>query len=221
MTTKPVTRRKFLKTAAITLGASTVACYGLSTAATQLAAPAAPVDTPHLTYGKEPSSMKKRILVAYATKTGSTVGVASAIGETLAGRGYAVDVKPINEDPEVAGYQSVIIGSAVNGGKWLPEAVQFVQRRQGALSQLPVAVFCVHIMNLGSDEQSRANRLAYLDAVRDLISPTGEAYFAGMGMDPKTTSPVVRWIAGLFKITAEGDCRDWGKIRTWAQGVFA
>lgn len=37
------------------------------------------------------------ILVTYATRAGSAVGVAEAIGDTLSARGYSVDVKPIDE----------------------------------------------------------------------------------------------------------------------------
>ena len=43
--------------------------------------------------------MNNRILVTYATRAGSTAEVAAAIAETLAARGYAVDVKPVKEKP--------------------------------------------------------------------------------------------------------------------------
>ena len=43
--------------------------------------------------------MDNRILVTYATRAGSTAEVAAAIAETLAARGYAVDVKPVKEKP--------------------------------------------------------------------------------------------------------------------------
>jgi menaquinone-dependent protoporphyrinogen oxidase len=218
MPANQISRRKFLKVAVITLGVSTLACCGLS----QLvpSQPTVPVSTPTFSYGKE-NPMNQRILVAYATHTGSTVGVASAIGETLAGRGFRVDVKPLIEDPDLAQYQSVILGSAVNGGQWLPEAVRYLQNHQQALNQVPVAVFCVHIMNLGKDEKSQKNRQAYLDSVRSLIVPVQEGFFAGKGIDPKTTSPILRWLMRLINIIPEGDCRNWAGINAWAQTVFA
>jgi menaquinone-dependent protoporphyrinogen oxidase len=221
MSAKSISRRRFIKAAGITLGASCLTCSGLTYAATRTSQSQVPVvGTPQFTYGKE-SSMNQRVLVAYATRTGSTVDVAAAVGETLGARSFKVDVKPIKENPSPAGYQAVIVGSAVNGGQWLPEALEFVKQNRQALNQVPVALFCVHIMNLGSDEKSRQNRLAYLDAVRPLLRPVDEAFFAGLGMDPKDQSPLIRWAYRAFKVGPEGDCRDWNKIRTWAQTVFA
>nr|HMN30025.1 flavodoxin domain-containing protein [Caldilineaceae bacterium] len=123
--------------------------------------------------------MNKRILVTYATRAGSTAEVASAIGETLAARGFVVEVKPIKEKPPVEGYDGVLIGSAIRIGQWLPEAVDFIKRNQTALNHVPVALFTVHLNNLGDDEESQHNRLAYLDSVRPLLHATDEAFFAG------------------------------------------
>jgi menaquinone-dependent protoporphyrinogen oxidase len=216
MSRKPISRRDFLKAAGLSAGATTVACCGLSyAAADRTEAPAVAVDTPSYAYGKE-GSMNPRILVAYATRTGSTVGVAAAIAEKLSAKGAQVDVRPMNESPSPEGYSAVVLGSAVNGAQWLPEAVQFVKDNQAAINQIPAALFCVHIMNLGDDEKSRSKRLAYLNAVRVLIQPVEEAYFAGMGMILEEASRFERWMYRAFKVGPEGDCRDWEKIQAWS-----
>lgn len=219
MITRSITRRDFLKTAGIAAGAAALACAGAGCSA----APAkqeSQIDTPSFNYGKD-ILMDKHVLVAYATRTGSTVGVASAIGETLAGRGFIVDVKPMKEDPSLDGYQAVILGSAVNGAKWLPEAVAYVKDRQAALNQVPVALFCVHCMNLGDDERFKKNRLAYLNEIRPLVKAQAEAWFPGKGIDPASTPGLARWIATTFFGGGEGDLRDWTKIRAWAQEVLS
>jgi len=58
-----------------------------------------------------------RILIAYASATGSTVEVAAEIGKTLGGCGFSVDVRPIRENSKIEGYQAVLVGSAVQWGK--------------------------------------------------------------------------------------------------------
>lgn len=214
-----VSRRRFLKTTAISFTAVTATVIGAGCSPQTEAASsgkANEIETPSFQYGNLDMN-EKRILVAYATRTGSTVDVASAIGETLAGRGFSVDVKPMKEHPSVQGYDALLLGSAINGAHWLPEAVQFVKGNQAALKLVPVALFCVHIMNLGSDERSKKKRLSYLDEVRALVHPTDEAFFAGIGMDPEEESGFVRWVYRTFKIGPEGDCRDWGKIKAWAK----
>jgi len=218
MTIKKMSRRDFLKVAGITLGASALA-LGVGSAVIPSDDPPEPViETPVFTYGED-QIMNKRILVAYATHTGSTVGVAAAIGETLGARGFAVDVKPFKENPVLEGYQAVILGSAVIGATWLPEAVEFVKRNRLALNRVPVALFSVHIMNLGADEASRQKRLAYLDAVRPLLKPAAEVWFAGV--EPPGESRLARWAYRVFKAGPEGDNRDWGRIRGWAQALQA
>ena len=127
--------------------------------------------------------MSKRVLVGYATGTGSTTGVAEAIGQTLSERGFAVDVRPMKERPAVEDYDAVVLGSAINGGQWLPEAVGYLESNQVALSKLPVSVFCVHAMNCGPDPKKTRKRLAYLDKERAILTPAAEGFFAGQGPD--------------------------------------
>lgn len=163
--------------------------------------------------------MSGRVLVGYATRTDSTKEVAEAIGEVLAERGYTVDVKPLKDRPPVSGYDAVVLGSAVNGGAWLPEAMSYVESRRTELQALPVSVFCVHIMNMGDEPKHRARRLAYLDPVRKLISPRAEGFFAGKGPSSEDTSLIMRWAFRAFGGGGEGDCRDWDAIRRWARDL--
>lgn len=161
--------------------------------------------------------MSSRVLVGYATRTGSTVGVAEAIGSALAKRGFDVDIKPLREHPSVDGYDAAVLGSAVNGAAWLPEALSFVQSNASALSKIPVAAFCVHIMNAGDDAKTTGRRLAYLTKVREVIEPTDEGFFLGKGPTADETNLITRWAFRAFGGSGEGDCRDWDKIGAWAE----
>jgi len=214
MSAKSVSRRDFLTAAGITLGASVVACSGLGFAVTRTPE----FETPEINYAKE-SIMNDRILITYATRAGSTIEVAAAIGEVIAARGFEVDVKPVKEKPSPDGYQAVLVGSAIRMGNWLPEAIEFIEKNQEMLDQMPVALFTVHMLNLGDDEASRTSRLAYLKEVRPLLDSAEEVFFAGK-FDLSRLSFLDRMISKAVKAMDE-DCRDWDRIRGWAQTVFA
>ncbi len=162
--------------------------------------------------------MKNRVLLAYASYAGSTIDVAVAIGETLSENGFYVDIKPVNENPPLDGYHAVLIGSAVQHAKWLPEAVDFVKANQVALKQLPVALFCVHIQNLGDDDTSRRNRLAYLNQVRPLLQPVAEGFFAGKFDRRGAALLLPAWAA---RFVPSFDLRNWKKIRAWVGDVHS
>ena len=163
--------------------------------------------------------MNQRILIAYATRGGSTAEIAAAIGESLAARGYSVDVKSIKEKPNPAPYAAVVLGSAIRMGGWLPEAVDFVKANQAALNSMPVALFTVHMLNSGDDEASRAARAAYLNAVRPLLQDAETVYFEGK-MDFSRLSFLDKVIAKMVK-AVEADRRDWGQIKQWANAVWS
>ena len=210
MTKTKISRRAFLKTGCLTIGAAGLTVCGVSA----LSPEPPPIELSSFRYGGK--NMNKRVLVAYATRTGSTVEVAATIGETLGMNGTAVDVKPIEEELQVNGYQAVLIGSAVQHGNWLPEAVDFVKFNQGALNRLPVALFCVHIQNTGDDETSRRNRLAYLNEVRPLLQPVAEGFFAGK-FDRRSAALLLPGL--LSRFVPPLDFRSWKKMRAWAETV--
>lgn len=213
---EPMTRREFV-IAAVAIGAvaaasQTAGCVpgGASTGHT--------VDTPSSHYGGD-TGMTKRVLVGYATRNGSTVGVAEKIAETIGGRGFEVDVEPLRTAPSLEGYAAVVLGSAINGGQWLPEAVEFVERNRRELARVPVSLFCVHAMNCGPDARKTKRRLAYLDKVRALVTPESEGFFAGVGPVAAETGAFARMMFKTFGGDVEGDQRDWDAIRAWASGT--
>ncbi len=196
-----------------TVAATAVTCPGLGYLATR----APSVDTPEFAFGEE-ANVNRRILITYATRAGSTAEVAAAIGETLSARGYVVDVKPVKQKPDLTGYAAIVMGSAIRMGNWLPEAVDFVKRNQSALNQVPVALFTVHMLNIGDDETSRTARLAYLNAVRPLLNNAEEVYFEGK-MDFSRLSFLDRMIARMVG-AVEADRRDWDRIRGWVPAAL-
>jgi menaquinone-dependent protoporphyrinogen oxidase len=83
----------------------------------------------------------KSILLAYASRFGSTQEVAETIATTLRENGLDVDLQPMQEVKSLDRYDAVVVGAAIYNAKWNVLAHQFVSRYQDALAQLPVAIF--------------------------------------------------------------------------------
>jgi menaquinone-dependent protoporphyrinogen oxidase len=160
----------------------------------------------------------KKLLVTYASKYGSTGGVADAIGKELCSKDVATDVVLIKNASNVGSYQGVVIGSAIYMGKWMAEAVDFVKKNQDILSQIPVAYFLVCMTLSQPTEKNRAEVLSYMDSILEAvpkIKPVNIGTFAG-ALDYKNLSWLNKKIV-KSKGALEGDFRDWNAIRTWAQ----
>ena len=162
--------------------------------------------------------MEKRVLVTYASKYGSTGGVADAIGRELCRTGVAADVVVIINAVNLSSYQGVVIGSAIYMGKWMPEAIDFVKKNRDIMRQVPVAYFLVCMSLSHPTEENRAKVSSYMDPILKAvpeIRPVGIGTFAG-ALDYNNLSWINKKIL-KSKGTPEGDFRDWNAIRTWAR----
>ncbi len=167
--------------------------------------------------------MNDRILVAFASETGSTAGVAEAIGKTLTEEGAQVDVRPMREVRDLSPYRAVVAGSAIHGREWLPEAIEFVRTNRAELSRKPFAVFLVCMTLTISNGKYREEVAAWMEPVRALAQPVSEGLFAGALDIQKVPSFGDRLKFRLSVLTGvwkEGDHRDWNAIHEWARNLY-
>jgi len=163
-------------------------------------------------------NMKKKVLITYTSKYGSTGGVADAIGKEFCSKGMAADVVLIKNARNVSSYQAVVIGSAIYMGKWMSEAVDFVKKNKDNLRQVPVAYFLVCMTLSQPTEKKQAEALPYMDPILKAvpeIKPVGIGTFAG-ALDYNNLSWLNKKIL-KSKGTPEGDFRDWNAIRAWVR----
>jgi menaquinone-dependent protoporphyrinogen oxidase len=165
--------------------------------------------------------MLNKILVAYASRAGSTAGVAEAIGQTLVQGGVLVEVRPMQTVKDLAPYRAVVAGSAIQGGQWLPEAMQFMHIHQADLAQKPFAAFLVCMtLAMPNAAKYRQGVVGWLEPVHALVRPVSEGLFAG-AFDINQVSSFsnrLKFRLGIaLDIWPEGDHRDWQAIRVWAE----
>ncbi len=206
-------RRDFLKITGLALGTGIVACGGL----TALATYSPSVTLPESTLGDQ--NMSKKILIAYASKCGSTGEVATAIGKTLAQNGARVDVLPLQKVTDLPGYQVVFVGSAIRVAKWLPEAADFVRENRTLLQRVPTAYFTVCATMIEDTPANRAKAAGFIEPVRTVLTPAAEGYFAGK-VDPQRLSFIDNTMLKIKGVPV-GDFRNWDKIRDWASSTYA
>jgi menaquinone-dependent protoporphyrinogen oxidase len=170
--------------------------------------------------------MTQRVLVTYATRTGSTVGVAEAIGRAIAERHGVVEVCPMQAVTDLSAYDVIVAGSAIQGKAWLPEAMQWVSSHQADLRTKPFAAFLVCLtlaMKSPSQvEKARPMVAEWMAPVRSLVPPLAEGCFPGV----LNLSRIPSWKDRMgFQISVwsgvwnEGDHRDWAAIQAWAAAL--
>jgi menaquinone-dependent protoporphyrinogen oxidase len=153
-----------------------------------------------------------RILVTAASRHGSTVEMASAIGKALTDIGLEVEVKPMREMEGVAGYNAVLLGSGVYMGRWLPEATEFVQRHAVELRARPVWLFSSG--PVGSPDPKPVGDPTGIGELVAAVRARGHRTFSGrldrgrLGMGERLVISAVR--------APEGDFRDWEALTAWA-----
>lgn len=162
----------------------------------------------------------RKLLVTYASRGGSTGGVAQAIGKTLADGGAQVDVRRMSEVRDLTAYSGVVAGSAIRGKAWLPEAMDFLDAHQQELRSKRVAAFLVCItLAMPIDPKYKGFVSTFMKDVRGLLRPVSEGYFAGAldyGTVPLVPDGLQLRILSTASRTPPGDYRDWEAIRTWA-----
>lgn len=162
--------------------------------------------------------MAGRILVAYATKHGSTAGIAEAVARELAAAGLEAAPAPFTAVDSLEGYDGVVLGAPLYMGKPL-DLAGFVARRGEALARLPVAAFAAGLTTAAPEpkpEQVEQARKALVDALSP-IRPVAATLFAG-ALDPATMGFAERAVTRLLKAPS-GDFRDWGAIAAWARSL--
>ncbi|NLF51485.1 MAG: flavodoxin [Leptolinea sp.] len=164
--------------------------------------------------------MPKRILVAYASRTGSTIGVAQAIAAVLTESGVQADVVPMPDVKDLSLYDAVIAGSPIQAGAWLPEAMEFIRDHRTSLNQKPFAAFLTCMTLAMGKGKYRDHVSGWLEPVRSMVKTRSEGLFAGaldIGKIPSLGDRLKFKISVLLGIWGEGDQRDWDAIRSWAR----
>jgi menaquinone-dependent protoporphyrinogen oxidase len=155
------------------------------------------------------------IVVAYASKHGSTEGIARHITARLAERGTPCEATPAADVAGLEQADAVVLGSAIYAGSWMKEATEFVDRHERALTQLPVWLFSSG--PLGDQVAAEEEQPRQLAGIRARIGPRDHRVFSG-ALDTAGLGFGERMIVKAVK-APDGDFRDWDEIAAWADEI--
>lgn len=161
-----------------------------------------------------------KILVTYAGTSGPVLSVADRITRVMTGLGADVTLLAMSAVTSVKGFSAVIAGSLEQGGRWIPEAMEFVRHNQAALNKKPFAIFTI-VPSLGTDKgaESRMVIMQYTAHVRGMVHTISEGFFGGETVKKSKPQPGERSkhkLMILFSLLKDGDQRSHSEIEAWA-----
>lgn len=166
------------------------------------------------------------VLVAYASKHGSTEEIAEAIVRELRGRGLDVDLRAaddLDDADALDAYDAVVLGSAVYFDRWQADAIEVLKRFERELAARPTWLFSAG--PTGGDPDATAKVIGLLahpsplppgDAGRraEKLRIRGHMLFGGRVEEAEMRGLLERWMP-------RGDWRDFEAIRRWADAIAA
>lgn len=182
----------------------------------------------------EKTRILPRILIAYASRFGSTSEIAQEIGDILRQEDFDVDLIDLKGNsgniPKLSDYNGVLVGSGIRMGRWTKEGLNFLKKNRNVLNQKHLGLFISsgEAANPETYDQARKkyldNTLQELDllnsdvmieafgGVFDLSSSSNYSFF-----EKKMLKRIAKSSAGF--IVQDGkmnDFRNWQLIREWA-----
>ncbi|HEX6219834.1 MAG TPA: flavodoxin domain-containing protein [Acidimicrobiia bacterium] len=147
-----------------------------------------------------------RVLVAYASKHGGTLGLAEWLTDALRESGLEVTLSPAEEVGDISGFDAIVLGGCLYVFRWHADARRFVKRHRDALSTKPVWLFSSGPL----DETASETTIPPVRFVRKTITRLGARGHKTFGgrLLPRAgaTLPV-------------GDWRDRSQVEAWAAEI--
>jgi len=159
------------------------------------------------------------VLVAYASKRGSTAEIAETVAATLRREGLGVCLVRAEDVQSLEPYDAVVLGSAVYMKRWRGDARHFLKSHRKALRQMPFWVFSSGpVGDPANDNPQWTEPPTIVEKVEELGGRDHVVFGGCLPAQPQ---------GFMEKAMVEGtprefrDRRDWAEIREWAKEITA
>ena len=171
-----------------------------------------------------------KVLVAYASRHGSTAGIAERIAARITEDGIEAEARPVAEVDDVGQYEAVVLGSAAYMVHWLREATAFAKRHRRELQARRVWLFSSgplgnDTVDKDGEDVLKSARPKEFAELQELLLPSGEQVFFG-AWNPDSPpigigERLIRLAPAAKEALPAGDFRDWAAIDAWADEIAA
>jgi menaquinone-dependent protoporphyrinogen oxidase len=154
----------------------------------------------------------KRVLVAFASRSGSTAGIAEVIAAELSDAGLAVDSLPAGDVLDVTPYGAVVLGSGVFLPRRGSDGGGFLVRHEAVLKSRAVWLFSAGPIGRGRPGNGAGPAASGDCSVAEVARSVGARGCAEFG--PPVPEPGADPVAELAPV-------DVALVRSWAREIVA
>lgn len=164
--------------------------------------------------------MTQKILVAYATKCGSTREIAEFMIKVLQEKGLSADLGEMKNVKSVKGYDALILGAPMYMFRIIGDAHTFLKKQRKYIQNTPTAFF-----SLGPTQDKEEDwKTVWGNFDKELskypwFQPVAKEVFGGRLDSSKLVFPY-NLLPGKDQLP-QGDIRDWEKIKAWTESLPA
>ncbi|HEU4546942.1 MAG TPA: flavodoxin domain-containing protein [Microlunatus sp.] len=156
------------------------------------------------------------VLVTYASRTGSTREIAEAVADELRQTDHTVALVECSAAPDIGGFDAAVIGSALHGRRWMPDAVDYLRRQARHLIDRPTFLFQSGPCSDGTTHVPVTRSPKAVRRITRRYGLTDPVTFTGRIDHTHAPGRFTRWSAAPV---APGDYRDWTAIRAWGYAI--
>jgi menaquinone-dependent protoporphyrinogen oxidase len=162
--------------------------------------------------------MAKKVLVVYATKSGSTREVAEFMVKVLKEKGVEADLNEMKKVKSVKEYDAFVLGAPMYMFRIIGDAHSFLKKFRKFIEKTPSAFFSLGPIE--DKEEDWKNIRGNFDkelAKYPWFQPVEKEVFGGRFEVSRLVFPYT--LIPAKDQLPQGDLRDWNKIRSWAESL--
>lgn len=156
------------------------------------------------------------VLVAYATHSGATRTLAETLQDALRAEGLETDLVDLEESPDPAGYEAVVLGSGVRIEAVEKTAMSWARAHEGELAGRPFAFFSC---SGSAADPAKGGRQKATDAFLAALCLTPVAVRNFPGWVLMDRLPLRERVLMTSLRTPTGDFRDLPAVTAWGREI--